>query len=201
MAEDASKEAISTREALHVQLTQALAAENASRSKCHHLEMQATSAASQLQEMQQQVDSSTRHHIHCPVHMCCMHMQESLRTCCISAAVIWQARGLAPGLRNGRVLQGGRCDAQVSRADELHQQATKYCGQLQEFNGRLQSDSQAATERVKTLQASNRPPANSLYARADSPDAQWVVLSSGTQPAADSSVRYQSAEVMLWLTL
>ena len=49
---------------------------------------------------------------------------------------------------------------QVARSDELHQQATKYCAQLQEFNGRLQSDSQSATERLKTLQASARPPAN-----------------------------------------
>ena len=41
---------------------------------------------------------------------------------------------------------------QVARSDELHQQATKYCAQLQEYNGRLQSDAQGAAERLTTLQ-------------------------------------------------
>ncbi len=41
---------------------------------------------------------------------------------------------------------------QVARSDELHQQATTYCAQLQEYNGRLQSDAQGAAERLKTLQ-------------------------------------------------
>lgn len=46
---------------------------------------------------------------------------------------------------------------QVARADELHQQATKYCAQLQEYNGRLQSDSQSAAERLRTLQVTLYP--------------------------------------------
>lgn len=43
---------------------------------------------------------------------------------------------------------------QVARVDELHQQATKYCAQLQEYNGRLQSDTQSASERLKAIQVS-----------------------------------------------
>ena len=43
---------------------------------------------------------------------------------------------------------------QVARVDELHQQATKYCAQLQEYNGRLQSDAQSASERLKAIQVS-----------------------------------------------
>ena len=43
---------------------------------------------------------------------------------------------------------------QVARIDELHQQATKYCAQLQEYNGRLQSDAQSASERLKAIQVS-----------------------------------------------
>jgi hypothetical protein len=41
---------------------------------------------------------------------------------------------------------------QVARSDELHQQATRYCAQLQEYNGRLQNDAQGGAERLKTLQ-------------------------------------------------
>ena len=47
---------------------------------------------------------------------------------------------------------------QVARADELHQQATKYCAQLQEYNGRLQSDAQSASERLEALQVSTPGP-------------------------------------------
>lgn len=160
-AEDASKEAIATKEALHSKLSQAIAAESGLRSKCNHLEMQATSTASQLQEMQQQVVSSVYQHARCAVILCCKHTVESSRTQRMSARFIHLAcRQAGMSSCNGRVLQCMLCDAQVSRADELHQQATKYCAQLQEFNGRLQSDSQAATERLKTLQASTRPPAN-----------------------------------------
>ena len=43
---------------------------------------------------------------------------------------------------------------QVARIGELHQQATKYCAQLQEYNGRLQSDAQSASEGLKALQVS-----------------------------------------------
>ena len=56
-AEVASKEASSTKDALQSKLSQAVTAESDFRSKCHHLEAQATATASQLQEMQQQVVS------------------------------------------------------------------------------------------------------------------------------------------------
>ena len=93
-------------------------------------------------------------------------------------------------------------DVQVARADELHQQATKYCAQLQEFNGRLQSDSQAATERLKTLQACARLPAQSgnVWLHVKGAPAQYrtakcsLLLADG--PAAGSCRPCQQAEVM-----
>ena len=61
-AEDASKKLISTEEALQSKLSQAIAAEDGFRIRCHHLEAQATSTAGQLQELQQQVYRHVTHH-------------------------------------------------------------------------------------------------------------------------------------------
>lgn len=51
---------------------------------------------------------------------------------------------------------------QVVRADELHQQATKYCAQLQEYNGRLQSEAQSTSQRLETLQVSTFRPCTGI---------------------------------------
>lgn len=61
---------------------------------------------------------------------------------------------------------------QVARSDELHQQATRYCAQLQEYNGRLQSDAQGGAERLKTLQVGaiiQQSPFTDAWAEALSP--------------------------------
>jgi hypothetical protein len=41
---------------------------------------------------------------------------------------------------------------QVATQSELHQHAQKYCAQLQDYNGKLQSDSQALADSLRTMQ-------------------------------------------------
>jgi hypothetical protein len=43
---------------------------------------------------------------------------------------------------------------QVATQSELHQHAQKYCAQLQDYNGKLQSDSQALADSLRTMQVS-----------------------------------------------
>lgn len=40
----------------------------------------------------------------------------------------------------------------MSSANELHQHATRYCSQLQEYNAKLQDEVQALSEQLKALQ-------------------------------------------------
>ena len=61
-------------------------------------------------------------------------------------------RAQLPEIDGLGLTRGSVVPVQVARSDELHQQASKYCAQLQEYNGRLQSDAQGAAERLKTLQ-------------------------------------------------
>ena len=68
---------------------------------------------------------------------------------------------------------------QVARSDELHQQATRYCAQLQEYNGRLQSDAQGGAERLKTLQVdaiNQQLPFTDAWAEALSPKLQGCIV-------------------------
>jgi hypothetical protein len=41
----------------------------------------------------------------------------------------------------------------VGAANALHQHATKYCGQLQDYNGKLQAELQTLSEQLRLAQA------------------------------------------------
>ena len=44
---------------------------------------------------------------------------------------------------------------QVGAANALHQHATRYCGQLQDYNGKLQAELQTLSEQLRLAQASS----------------------------------------------